>query len=175
METVLLVDGQNFKKNAEKILEEEGILDAKEVLKEGRAYKKMERPDWCLFDFEGLLNQVLEGLEVNSKFFYLSKIISYPQTKEKSEQLIKEQRLLLTHLKRQGFQPLLAGNVRGYFEERDGKIHATFREKGVDVRIAVDMIKIALLEKLANTIILVSSDSDLHPLLEKFVKEEKPT
>ena len=87
---------------------------------------------------------------------------------EKSRQLIEEQRLLKTHLEQQGFEVILGGRVRGQME--DGKWMRKrvliFREKGVDVRIAVDMMATAC-DKKAEEIILGSSDSDLQPAIKE--------
>jgi len=71
--------------------------------------------------------------------------------------------LLKTHLEQQGFEVILSGRVRGQMEYGDsGKKVLVFKEKGVDVRIAVDMMATAC-DKKADTIILGSSDSDLQP------------
>lgn len=44
-----------------------------------------------------------------------------------------------------------------------------FREKGVDVRIGVDMVSSAC-DKMSSTIILGSSDSDLQPAIQEATK-----
>jgi uncharacterized LabA/DUF88 family protein len=62
----------------------------------------------------------------------------------------------------QGFTVVLAGGVRG---QREGN-SVIFREKGVDVRIGVDMVSFACDER-ASTIILGSSDSDLQPAIKE--------
>lgn len=158
MSTILLVDGQNFKELAREVLVKEGVLGEK------------ERPNWCLFDFAGLFAQVLQGLQVDFKYFYLSEIIEYPETRERSRLLIREQRDLLNHLRKQGFQPIIAGKVRGRPEDRCGKTLLVFREKGVDVRIAVDMITMTLFDKMTRNLILASSDSDLQPAIREIRK-----
>ena len=62
---------------------------------------------------------------------------------------------------------ILSGRVRAHIEENKntGGI-LIFREKGVDVRIAVDMMNAAC-DKKADTIILGSSDSDLQPAIKE--------
>ncbi|MDQ5890115.1 MAG: hypothetical protein QG609_608 [Patescibacteria group bacterium] len=67
------------------------------------------------------------------------------------------QRKLLSHLKKQKINYTL-----GYLLKTDGKLH----EKGVDVRIAVDILVTAY-EKTADRIILISSDTDLEPAIKK--------
>ena len=80
--------------------------------------------------------------------------------------------MLKTHLQNQGFEVVLAGRVRGHIEKciRGHKI-LTFREKGVDVRIAVDMVTLAC-DKELKTAIIGSSDSDLQPAILELKKEE---
>lgn len=63
-------------------------------------------------------------------------------------------------LEKQGFEFLIAGNVRGQKVTVDGKTKIIFREKGVDVKIAVDLVSMAA-DKIIKTAILCSSDSDL--------------
>lgn len=150
-----MVDTQNFFKKIEGVLKFERVL------------KKEEKPDWCNYDFIALFNQVLQGLEINYKFFYISKISEYPETKEKSKELVEKQRLLKTYLEQQGFGVVKAGRVRGY-SQNGGKL--IFKEKGVDVRIAVDMLAMSLLDKKVNNIILASSDSDLQPAIKEIRK-----
>lgn len=151
MNTILLVDGQNFK----------GKI--KSVFKEARKNK----PVWHEYNFAGLLNRVLGGITIDKKVFYFAKIRENERSKEKSKQLIEEQRLLKTHLERQGFGIVLSGRVRGQMEEvSQGKQVLVFKEKGVDVKIAVDMVSLSC-DKKVKEIILGSSDSDLQPAIEE--------
>ena len=62
----------------------------------------------------------------------------------------------------QGYEFVIAGNVRA--QKIDSKI--VFREKGVDVKIAVDLVSLACDKKLT-TAILCSSDSDLQPAIKE--------
>jgi len=149
METILLIDGENFKRKI------------KVVFKEA----KKDKPIWHEYDFKGLLDKVLKDIQINQKIFYFGKIREHEDSREKSKQLIEEQRLLKTHLENQGFQIILAGRVRGQLEQgMNGKKALIFREKGVDVKIAVDMVSLAC-DKKAKEIILGSSDSDLQPAI----------
>ena len=61
---------------------------------------------------------------------------------------------------------LIVGNVRGQKVTIDGKTKIIFREKGVDVKIAVDLVSMAA-DKLLKTAILCSSDSDLQPAVQE--------
>src|SRR3989344_2315258 len=149
MQTVLLVDGENFKGKIKTIFKEAG----------------KERPIWYEYDFKGLLDKVLDGLKIDRKVFYFARVKEHEDSKEKSKQLIEEQRLLKTHLEKLGFEVILSGRVRGQWEnEQGGKKVLVFKEKGVDVRVAVDMVSLAC-DKKAKEIILGSSDSDLQPAI----------
>lgn len=147
--TALLIDGENFKGKIEAIFKELG----KPV------------PRWHEYNFKGLFEKVLQGVLLTRKVFYFAKIKEHPQTLKKSRELIEDQRLLKTHLEKSGFEVVLSGRVRGQFENGFlGKKILIFKEKGVDVKIAVDMVSMACDAKVKE-IILGSSDSDLHPAI----------
>lgn len=151
MNTILLIDGENFK----------GKI--KTVFKENNRDKVV----WHGYDFKGLLEKVLKGMKINRKVFYFARIKEHEDSKEKSQQLIEEQRLLKTHLEKQGFEVTLSGRVRGQFEEdRNGRRVLVFKEKGVDVKIAVVMVSLAC-DKKVSGVILGSSDSDLQPAIQE--------
>lgn len=73
-----------------------------------------------------------------------------------------KQRILKTNLEKQGIEFILAGNVRPQSVKVDGKSKIIFKEKGVDVRIAVDLVSLSC-DKAIDIAILCSSDSDLQP------------
>lgn len=149
MKRVLLIDGENFKGKIRSVFK----------------VVNMGKPLWHDYNFSGLFDKILEGIEIQKRIFYFARIKEHEESKEKSRQLIEEQRLIKTHLEQQGFEVVLSGRVRGQNEgSRSGKQVLVFREKGVDVRIAVDMMKIAC-DKTADEIILASSDSDLQPAI----------
>jgi len=126
------------------------------------------------YDFKGLFDTVLKGINVDRHIFYFAKIKEHDSSKEKSQQLIEEQRRLKTHLEQQGFEVLLSGRVRGQMEEgQNGKKVLIFKEKGVDVKIAVDTVSLSCDNKV-KAIILASSDSDLQPAV-KEVRNRKVT
>lgn len=149
METFLLIDGENLKGKIKQVFKATGKA----------------RPIWHHYDFNGLFNKVLTGTSVNKKIFYFAHVKEHAASIEKSKQLIEEQRLLKAHLEHQGFDVVLSGRVRGQIEETsNGKRTLVFKEKGVDVKIAVDMISLSC-DKQAKEIILASSDSDLQPAI----------
>src|SRR3989344_3081348 len=125
METVLFIDGENVK----------GKI--KDVFKELRK----DNPVWHEYNFKSLFDRVLDGIKIDRKVFYFAKIKEHEQSREKSRQLIEEQRLLKTQLEKQGFEVILRGRVRGQIENIGDK-----------------------------EIILCSSDSDLQPAIEEVSK-----
>ncbi|HEY4508167.1 MAG TPA: NYN domain-containing protein [Candidatus Paceibacterota bacterium] len=155
MRNILLVDGENFKGKIRAVFREAG----------------KERPSWEQYDFKGLFKVVCKDVVFDRKVFYFARIKEYAESREKSKQLIEEQRLLKTHLERQGFEVALSGRVRGQVEIQENKKVLIFKEKGVDVRIAVDMVSLAC-DRKAESIFLASSDSDLQPAIRE-VKERK--
>lgn len=151
MGSILFVDGQNFKGQIERVFVDSG----------------KQKPVWKNYDFAGLLNHVLQGLVVDRKIFYAAKIQAHPQTQKKSQQLIQDQRELKTHLEAQGFEFIISGHVRGHLEKgRFGKDILVFKEKGVDVKIAVDLVTMSCDNKITSAII-ASSDSDLQPAIKE--------
>ncbi len=152
MSQILFIDGQNFINKLEEALRENKIKAVK----------------WKNFDFRGLFDAVLKGMKIERKIFYFSKLSEHPDTRDKSKELIETWRLLKTHLEsqRQNFEIIIAGRVRGQYEGKGSKKILVFREKGVDVKIAVDMVSFACDKKL-KTAILASSDSDLQPAIKE--------
>lgn len=74
---------------------------------------------------------------------------------DKTQQLVQNQQKLFEQLRHQQIQV-----VKGYLLERDGR----YFEKGVDVRLAVDIIDMAVARKYDRAL-LISSDTDLIPAL----------
>lgn len=153
MNTVLFIDGENF------------LHKVKEVLLERKV--DVGKIDLSKFDFNLLLNKSLEEYKIHRKIFYAAKLHFHKETKEKSTELILFQRHLKTNLEKQGFEFLIAGNVR--CQKIGNKV--IFREKGVDVKIAVDLVSLAA-DKMLKTAILCSSDSDLQPAIEELKKRK---
>lgn len=151
MRAILYIDGRNTLGKMDAVFESEG----------------QPVPAWHTYNFKGLLAKVLEGITIDEMVFYFAKIKEHPDTKEKSQALIQAQRLLKTALEKQGFKVILAGVVRGHMvKDAKGEEALVFKEKGVDVSIAVDMVAAACDGNL-KTAILCSSDSDLQPAIKK--------
>ena len=153
-QTILFIDGENFTYKIEEVFKSKNI--------------KKESVDIASLDFIKIFELPLKNFRITRKIFYSSKLHFYPETKEKSIELINSQRKLKNNLIKQGFEFIMAGNVRGQKVTVDHKTKIIFREKGVDVRIAVDLVTLAC-DKHIKTAILCSSDSDLQPA----VKEAK--
>ncbi len=150
MTTALFIDGENFKGKIRSVFREMG----------------KDKPAWHQYDFKGLFNKVLTGITIDRKIFYFARVKEHEESKEKSRELIEEQRLLKTHLEKQGFEVVLSGRVRGQMEGTGNKKTLVFKEKGVDVKIAVEMV-VASCDKTLTEIILASSDSDLQPAIQE--------
>jgi len=149
---VLFIDGENFLHKVEDVLRKEKV--------------KIKKGELSKIDLNFLLNKALEKYKITRKIFYAAKLHFHPKTKDKSIELILFQRYLKTNLQKQGFEFLIAGNVRGQEVTVDHKTKVLFREKGVDVKIAVDLVAMAA-DKKIKTAILCSSDSDLQPAVQE--------
>ena len=79
-------------------------------------------------------------------------------TKEKSEKMYANQQRLIAKLQQQNI-PVILGNLIQHPDK-------SFHEKGVDIRIAVEMIRFAI-ENRYDTAYLLSSDTDLVPAVEE--------
>ncbi|OGZ67098.1 MAG: hypothetical protein A3D35_01550 [Candidatus Staskawiczbacteria bacterium RIFCSPHIGHO2_02_FULL_34_9] len=151
MKTILFIDGRNFLDKISSIFELNG---QKEV-------------DFSIYNFKGLIDKVLLGVKIDRMIFYFGKLSKHPATIEKSKILIEKQRLLKTNLQSQGFEVIITGRVRGHIERCfKGHETLTFKEKGVDVKISVDMVTLAC-DKNLKTAIIGSSDSDLQPAMKE--------
>jgi len=153
MSKVLLIDGENFKKKIKAVFKVEGL----------------DSPEWDKYDFGGLIEKVIDKIQFNRKIVYFGRIKIHPDRVEKSKELIEEQRKLKTHLENQGFEVVITGRVRGQKVEASwivGGSRLIFKEKGVDVKIAVDMVSWACDSKVEQ-IVLGSSDSDLQPAIKE--------
>lgn len=76
--TILFIDGENFINKVEEVLKNEGI----------DKYKT----DITSIDLGKLFKESLKGFNFSRKIFYAAKLHIHPETKKKSEELIKFQR-----------------------------------------------------------------------------------
>ena len=156
MKNILFIDGRNFLSKMEFVL---------------NSYNdKKKEIDFSKYNFSGLFDKAITDVKVDRKIIYMSSLSIHKDTKEKSEALIIKQRNLQNSLRRQGFEVVISGRVRGHMEKcPKGHETLTFREKGVDVRMAVDMVSMAC-DKELKTAIIGSSDSDLQPAIKELQK-----
>ncbi len=107
------------------------------------------------FDF----TRFAQSLTGKSTLIYATYYVGKVRTDgtEKTKRMQADQQRLFAHLRKHKYSYSL-----GYLLKSDGVFH----EKGVDVNIAVDML-VATYENLADTIYLVSSDTDLIPAIQK--------
>ena len=158
-DTTLFIDGENLKHYIKRVFRENDVDDENSTI--------------LKIDLSKLLiDKALKEIKVSKKIYYSAKLREYREYKEtikKSKELIKKQRILKTNLEKQGFEFVMSGNVRPQKFTNNKKKRIIFKEKGVDVKIAVDLV-VAACDKKIKTAIVCSSDSDLQPAI-KEVKE----
>lgn len=153
----LFIDGENF------------MHKVQDVIRRGKT--NGVDLDVTRINLNKLLDHALNGLLISRKIFYAARLHQHAETKEKSKELILLQRNLKTNLEKQGFEFIIAGNVRAQTIKAKGETDVIFREKGVDVRIAVDMVTGAC-DKVIDVAVLCSSDSDLQPAVAELRKRD---
>lgn len=153
--TVLYIDGENLRHYVKEVLREKNVSEKNATL--------------LNVDLSKLLGRVLRGVRVSRKVYYSARLRQYKETLAKSRELIQKQRVLKTKLEKQGFDFVMSGNVRPQKVLVNRRPKIIFKEKGVDVRIAVDLVSTAC-DGRVKTAVICSSDSDLQPAI-KEVKE----
>ncbi len=124
--------------------------------------KKLGLPDKDKrFDFSAFVSHIVGERQLVSKRYYVG-IVRNHDDSEKSEKLVRKQQQFLESLRSTGF------------EVKPGKIMydgGRIREKGVDVKLAVDLV-IGAADNLYDTAVVVSSDTDLIPAI-KYLRYKK--
>lgn len=111
------------------------------------------------FDFSSFVNHLAGNRKIISKRYYVGIVKNFDNS-EKGEKMVKSQQKFLSGLKLEGF------DIKpGRLMYDDGKI----REKGVDVKLALDLV-VGAVDDLYDTAILISSDTDLIPAI-KYVRQ----
>lgn len=116
------------------------------------------------FDYSGFSKFLCKGDEIVGIRYYIGAV---KRLNEKSEILYADQQRTIAFLQKHSIKVVL-----GTIIQHPDK---TFHEKGVDVRLAVEMIRFARLNEYDKAI-LISSDTDLVPAVEEvrsFKKEVK--
>lgn len=117
--------------------------------------KDLQLNNLLSFDFSGFVTMLAGEYTIVSSIYYIGGIRT--DGTEKTKALFDNQQRLLGHLKNHNLRYAL-----GYLLKTGNVYH----EKGVDVNIAVDLLSAAY-ENLCDRIILVSSDTDLLPAVDK--------
>lgn len=108
------------------------------------------------FDYSGLIEYLTKECKLISKTYYVGKIRAKPSDK-KGQTLRKNQQRLVAKLINGNWQVYF-----GYLLKNGGKYH----EKGVDVKMAMDIL-VGAYENKYDVVYLVSSDTDLLPVIDK--------
>lgn len=108
------------------------------------------------FNYRGFADWLARGRSVLSYRYYVG-VVRAESGNKKGQQLRSEQQRLFAELVKQGFVI-----KRGEIIKSDGVYH----EKGVDVKIATDLL-VGAYEKMFDEAVLVSSDTDLVPAIKQ--------
>lgn len=109
---IVFVDGENFMHKVEDVVASLGI-DIKKV-------------NFSRIQLNTLIRDVFHNMSIDKIIYYSAKLHNYPQSTEKSKELIGRQRSLKTELEKQGIEFILSGNVRA--QQVEGK--TIFKERG---------------------------------------------
>ncbi len=114
--------------------------------------KEINFPSGIKFDFKSFVNFLVGERICVSKRYYTGVFRNTDGT-EKSQKLVYGQQKFFTNIEKDGFK-VKRGRIMPM-----GK---TYKEKGTDVKIAVDLI-VGAFDNVYDTAILISSDTDLIP------------
>jgi len=113
------------------------------------------------FDYEKFCKYIA-GKEKYSCVYYVG-AIRQEKNNKKSRKMYSKQRSFLANLEKQGLA-IYRGHIL--------KTGSVYHEKGVDVKIAVDLL-VGAYENTYKKAFLVSSDTDLIPAIEKAISRKK--
>lgn len=117
------------------------------------------------FDYVGFAKNLVKENSLTEIRYYVGAVKRQNGlNREKSEKLYANQQKLIANLQKQNI-PVILGNLIQHPDK-------TFHEKGVDVRIAVEMIRLAR-ENKYDIAYLISSDTDLVPAVEEVKSFDK--
>ena len=123
--------------------------------------KEISFPRGVKFDFSKFVDFLAGERKLVSKRYYVG-IARNIDGSLKSQQIVSGQQKFLSHLENEEFVI-----KRGRVMYDEGRI----REKGTDIKIAVDLI-VGAVDDIYDTAVLVSSDTDLIPAV-KYIKYRK--
>ncbi|MBU3957081.1 NYN domain-containing protein [Patescibacteria group bacterium] len=113
------------------------------------------------FDYSAFTKYLIGNRSLISKRYYIGTVRNVDGS-EKAEEMVRNQQKFLESIQKEGFEI-----KRGKIMYDDGKI----REKGVDVKLSLDLV-IGAVDNLYDTAIVISSDTDLIPAI-KYVRKAK--
>ena len=140
MRGFVLIDGSNFYFKLKRLTD---ALESKVALLD--------------FDYDRFARWLVAPHELSGARYYIGAVKQEAES-EKAQRLYANQQRLFRHLQKQGIEVILGHLIR--HPDR------TFHEKGVDVRLAVEMIRLAR-EDRYDEAYLISSDTDLVPAVEE--------
>lgn len=108
------------------------------------------------FDYKSFAEWLACGRNIASTIYYVGVVRKEPGN-SKSEELVKNQQKLFANLEKQNW-----AIKTGYMMKQNN----IYKEKGVDVKLAVDLLDMAYQDKY-DVAIIVSSDTDLIPSIER--------
>ena len=114
------------------------------------------------FKFKEFIDSLIGDRKLEGIRYYIAQVRPIDGD-EKSQKLHKKQQILFEKLKKAGVY-IVRGKIR--------QIGKVFTEKGVDVRIAIDLIEGAY-ENRYDEAVLISSDGDLTPAVEMVIRKNK--
>lgn len=120
--------------------------------------RELEIPNITYFNYSKFSEWLARDRKIISKRYYVG-VVRAKEGNEKGQQLRKEQQRLFSHLTSPDQNFIIK---YGFLMNNDGAYH----EKGVDVKIAVDLL-VGAYENIYDTAILISSDTDLIPVIKK--------
>ncbi|MDO8624038.1 MAG: NYN domain-containing protein [bacterium] len=115
------------------------------------------------FNYETFVTHLIGARKLVSKRYYVGIVRNYDHS-EKSEKLVRKQQQFLERLRLTGFD-IKPGKI---MYDGIGRI----REKGVDVKLAIDLV-IGAADNLYDTAIVISSDTDLIPAIKYVLNGKK--
>ncbi len=155
----IYIDGENCRKGITRLLVDGGVIENARIMRK--------------FDLRSMLRDVLETEEVEIGY-YASKI-RLPNGYKPSSDVMKHveeireyTRAWVPYLELQDIKYIKAGYLKVKESKKCrncGETQDILQEKGVDVRLAADMMEASFSG--AETMVIMSSDSDLIPAIDK--------
>ena len=152
---IIYIDGENF------------LFRVADILMSAKIIKNKD--DIVSFDFKRLFENALSAKDPIIRYYgtRLRLIERPPELKRKTTRIIDARRKLASSFSRQGVKFVNSGRLKlrdGDRCKKCGNSDLHLQEKGVDVRIAVDIVTES---RRGRELYLVSSDTDLLPAVEK--------